>query len=219
MSRSGRASFPVSPGSRSTDVRSRKRYDVCMRCAQGGGLDAAARARHERRRTRKPHRCALIVLPAAAVRDHGHQRAIRRPQRRGVLGGMDRRSPFQDDRARHACRIVAFGTVACRAVPGSATACQRGSGTDRHSADRRGRTDTLRTVADAGGHDPARELTRRQGMLRLHQEDCLRSSPLMTKSAHRGPICTIRGGRPVTCGAERMASGPPPDNPTPVGTI
>jgi hypothetical protein len=137
--------------------------------------------------------------------------------------GTNRHTTSRNGTARHAFPEVTIGAVEHQMAPGGDAACRWALRTDWHATDSAGRTDTTRTLADAGGLGPR---ARTDGSTRYADDNSafhLHDSALMVCSDHRESkipfLHRLTADARAPVNGERMASGPLADYPTLVGTI
>lgn len=125
--------------------------------------------------------------------------------RSGLLGTV-RHSMGRNGTVRHASQVVPFTVAECRTVSGAVASCQGAFRTDWHATYSGGRIDTIRTVANANGRGPSRELMASQQVLTNRQQCPLCGRGLMVKSARSAPDMSTMGLAVTAQGSERMAS-------------
>lgn len=164
-------------------------------------------------RTRRGRRQALLGCHHAAVAFSSEGwlqwRTIERDRLvtvRSGLVGTDRHSTGHNGTVRHTFHVVPFTAAECRAVSGDVTSCRRAFRTGRHSTDSGGRIDTIRTVADANGLGPSRELTAIQQVLTGRQQNLAYGRGLTEKGDRSAPDMSAMGTALTGRGSERLAS-------------
>jgi hypothetical protein len=175
-----------------------------MRTGEGGGLDAARRARRGQHPVCPAHHRA--VSSNAAGVERWKAESDRRVALRSGLVGTVRHSTGRIGTVRHVPQVMPFTVDECRTVSGAVGSCRGACRTDRHATYSGGRIDTSRTVADADGHGPSRELTAPQQALTYRQRSPLYSRGLMVKIARRAPDMSALAPALAARGSERMAS-------------
>lgn len=183
-----------------------------MGYARSGGPDMAGRARRGRRGRRGRryaqsccHHSVAEISSAVRVERSTAGRDRRVTVRSGLVDTV-RHSTGHNGTVRHASRVVPFTVNECRIVSGAVASCQGALRTDRHATYSGGRIDTVRTVADAGGHGPSRELTAPQQALTYRQRRPLCSRGLMVRFACWAPDMSAMRLASAARGSERMAS-------------
>lgn len=102
---------------------------------------------------------------------------------------------------------MSLAVAECRMVLGGVESSREASRTDRHATDSGGRIDAIRTVAEADGRAPSRELTAAQRTLTAHQRGSPYGIGLIVESACSAPDMFAVGLPLAARGSEPMASG------------